>query len=287
MIDLGRIDLYRKILEWEWYSDINTCRLFIHMLLKANWKEAKFKGTTVPRGSFVSSLDKLSEDTKLTKREIRTAISHLKMTGELTVKTTNKYSVFIVNNYNLYQHSDTQNESQETNERQPNDFLSTTIESINQGNQLINKKNTMCKSDALALFENLWSLYPVKKGKGQVSLAAKQRLLKVGYEEMARAIDRYKSDLEKDIGWRKPQNGSTFFNSGYVDYLDGNYQEQEASAFTGTDNQSRDSAADYYKKYLMDDDADKKGGDTVGTANQNRRQAADCHKRYLGTGDGD
>ncbi len=85
------------------------------------------------------------------------------------------------------------------------------------------RKNTMCKADALALFERLWKLYPVKKGKGQVSLTAKQRLLKVGYEEMARAISRYKADLEKDRGWRKPQNGSTFFNSGYIDYLDKNY----------------------------------------------------------------
>ena len=54
-------------------------------------------------------------------------------------------------------------------------------------------------------------------------MTAKQRLLKVGYEEMARAINRYKADLEKDRGWRKPQNGSTFFNSGYIDYLDKNY----------------------------------------------------------------
>ena len=81
----------------------------------------------------------------------------------------------------------------------------------------------MCKADALTLFEDLWKLYPSKKGKGQVSLAAKQRLLKVGHEEMVRAIDRYKEDLEKDKDWRKPQNGSTFFNSGYVDYLDENY----------------------------------------------------------------
>lgn len=85
MDNSGRIDLHRKILDWEWYSDINTCRLFIHMLLKANWREGKFRGTTVPRGSFVSSLEKLSEETGLTIRELRTAISHLKMTGELTV----------------------------------------------------------------------------------------------------------------------------------------------------------------------------------------------------------
>ena len=30
-------------------TDINTTRLFIHMLLKANWKDENFKGTTVSR----------------------------------------------------------------------------------------------------------------------------------------------------------------------------------------------------------------------------------------------
>ena len=108
--DCGYVKIHRKILEWGWYKDINTFRLFIHMLLKANWKDGQFKGTTVPRGSFVSSIDKLSEETVLTKREIRTAISHLKSTGEVTVKTTNKYSVFTVQNYNLYQTLDIQKE---------------------------------------------------------------------------------------------------------------------------------------------------------------------------------
>ncbi len=87
----------------------------------------------------------------------------------------------------------------------------------------INDKNTMCKAEALALFERLWILYPNKKGKGQVSDSAKLKLSQIGYDEMVRAIDRYKAELEKDKDWRKPQNGSTFFNSGYIDYLDANY----------------------------------------------------------------
>ncbi|MEG1992791.1 MAG: DUF4373 domain-containing protein [Acetivibrio sp.] len=79
-------------------------------------------------------------------------------------------------------------------------------------------------SDTLELFyESIWKLYPLKKGKGQVLKATRKRLLEIGFDEIARAIDRYKADLEKD-SWRKPQNGSTFFNSGYVDYLDANYQ---------------------------------------------------------------
>ena len=87
--------------------------------------------------------------------------------------------------------------------------------------------NTMCKTDVLALFESLWKLYPNKRGKGKISDAAKKRIFDIGYDEMSRAIERYLKDLEKDKDWRKPQNGSTFFNSGYVDYLDTNYEEQK------------------------------------------------------------
>ena len=122
------IKLYRDLTEWEWYSDINTCRLFIHMLLKANWKEGNFKGTTVPRGSFVSSIGKLADETALTVCEVRTGISHLKLTGEVTSKAFSKYTVFTVKNYDLYQSSDTQSDKQVTSKRHSNDMLTTTIE---------------------------------------------------------------------------------------------------------------------------------------------------------------
>lgn len=85
--------------------------------------------------------------------------------------------------------------------------------------------NKLCKAEALALFETLWKMYPNKKGKAQVTDKDKQKLLEIGLEEMTRAINRYKAELEKDKEWRKPQNGSTYFHSGYVDYLDSNYEE--------------------------------------------------------------
>ena len=83
-------------------------------------------------------------------------------------------------------------------------------------------KNNMCIADANALFEKLWKLYPVKRGKGQVSDAKKMKLMNIGYDEMARAIGRYERYVDS-IDYLHYQNGSTFFNSGYVDYLDGNY----------------------------------------------------------------
>lgn len=97
------IKLYRDLVDWEWYHKINTCRLFIHMLLKANWKDANFEGQVIKRGSFVSSLRSLSEETDLTIDEIRTALKHLQKTKEITTHTNRKYTVFTVVNYEKYQ----------------------------------------------------------------------------------------------------------------------------------------------------------------------------------------
>lgn len=85
--------------------------------------------------------------------------------------------------------------------------------------------NKLCKAEALALFETLWKMYPNKKGKAQVTDKDKLKLLEIGLEEMTRAINRYKSELEKDKDWRKPQNGSTFFKGRYQDYIGDDYEE--------------------------------------------------------------
>ena len=98
----------------------------------------------------------------------------------------------------------------------------------NPDNEYVNdndnvKENINTLADAKALFERLWKMYPNKKGKGQVSDTQKKRLLAIGESTLVKAIERYSLELQKDADWRKPQYGSTFFNSGYVDYLDENY----------------------------------------------------------------
>ena len=102
------IKISRSILEWEWYGNINTCRLFLHMLLKANWKDGRFEGKDIPRGSFVSSYPRLADECGLTINEVRTALKHLISTGEITVKAHAKYSVFTVVKYNDYQEVNSQ-----------------------------------------------------------------------------------------------------------------------------------------------------------------------------------
>lgn len=224
------IKIDRKILEWEWYSNINTCRLFIHMLLKANWKDGKFEGKVVPRGSFISSYPTLERETQLTNREIRTAIEHLKTTGELTVQKTNRYSIFTINNYNLYQVSDSQSDRQATDKRQSNVSLTSAIEEkkeIKEENNNINEQDNLTqaptsKKQIDEFFEEIWKMYPKKRGKAQVSDAKKRSLYEIGIDELTRAINRYKAECD-DVTFM--QYGSTFFNSGYVDYLDANYTE--------------------------------------------------------------
>ena len=55
------ITLNRRILELEWYTDSNTMRLFIHCLLKANWKDKDWKGVVVKRGTFITSQQGLAD----------------------------------------------------------------------------------------------------------------------------------------------------------------------------------------------------------------------------------
>lgn len=103
MLDSGYIKLYRSLLKWEWYDDINTKVVFLHLLLTVNIDDSKWHGIEVKRGSRVSSYAKLAEETKLSVKQIRTAISHLETTGEVARYKYPKYTVFAVNNYDKYQ----------------------------------------------------------------------------------------------------------------------------------------------------------------------------------------
>lgn len=76
-------------------------------------------------------------------------------------------------------------------------------------------------------FESIWKLYPIKKGKGQVSKTKKKVLQRIGYEQIKRCMERFLRDM-KDSGRDRKywMHGSTFFNSGYVDYLDENWEKE-------------------------------------------------------------
>ncbi len=159
-MDGNYIKIDRKILEWEWYGNINTCRLFFHMLLKANWKDGKFQGRDIPRGSFVSSIGKLAEGTKLTEDEVRTAIKNLVKTGEVTKQSTNKYTVFTVVKYDLYQCTSQTNPKQIPSNSQTIPKLFPTIEERKKERR---EESNNTPISPIERFEEFWAAYP-KKG---------------------------------------------------------------------------------------------------------------------------
>lgn len=131
----GYIKLYRKFTTWEWYDDINTSRLFLHLLLTANWKDVVWHGITIKRGSKLTSRSKLAKETGLTEDQVKTSLNKLISTNEITKESTNKYTIINVVKYGDYQVSsngDTQQNTQQDNQQMPNNHTNERQSNANQ-----------------------------------------------------------------------------------------------------------------------------------------------------------
>ena len=112
------IKLHRKFLEWEWYCKSEMVHLFLHLLLKANAEDRRWQGMVIRRGQLITSYDSLHTQTGLSVRTLRTCITILINTGEIERKTTNKFSIITICNYESYQCAEFGNDKQETSEGQ-------------------------------------------------------------------------------------------------------------------------------------------------------------------------
>ena len=138
------IKLYKKMLDWKWYKNQNTKDLFIHCLLKANWKDGYFENVKVEKGSFVTSHKRLSEE-----------LNHLKSTGELTIKRHPKFLVISINNYDKYQATNNETNNQLTINQQSTNNQLTTIEEYKNNRILdIDERNNACAREEV--FEYDW-----------------------------------------------------------------------------------------------------------------------------------
>lgn len=99
----GWIKLHRRFIDWEWYNDIPTKVLFIHILIKTNSVENKWRGMTISRGQFFTSLAHMSEETGLSIKQIRGSLNKLKTTGEIRNEGASNGTMITVCNYDSYQ----------------------------------------------------------------------------------------------------------------------------------------------------------------------------------------
>ena len=177
------------MIDWEWYDDINVCRLFIHCLMRANHKPKQWRGIDVPRGSFITGRKKLAEETKLTEQQIRTALNKLISTNEITIKATNKNSLLTVVKYNDYQDKQDASTSKTTSDLtngQPtsNQQVTTNNNDNNENNENNEKKGA--KAQPVTRF--------VKPSLNQINDYSKLKNLVMDCESF---FDHYESN-----GWR-------------------------------------------------------------------------------------
>lgn len=218
----GWIKLHRELTKWEWYQDGNTMRVFLHLLLTANHKAAKWQGKTIERGQLVTSREHLASDLGLSIQSVRTSISKLKKSENITVKSTNRFTVISVCNYDTYQSLDAESNqpaNQQATSKQPTNNQQVTTNKNDKKNK--NEKNE--KKYTIHRVENLEErlIRLLQKNPRRLTLNDKQAKalakIKKPIEEHDMELLEYFFSLEKskdyDQTWSRKQSLDTILNN--------------------------------------------------------------------------
>lgn len=113
----GWIKVFRSLPAWRWYKDSNTKSLYLHLLLNACIRHTPFMDFVLQPGEFVSTVRALAYELNMSDKAVRVAMNHLIATNDMAIKTTNKYTVFTVQNWEKYQGNGNQEGKQNGNQR--------------------------------------------------------------------------------------------------------------------------------------------------------------------------
>lgn len=103
----GYILIWRKIEDSGLLQSPKTLALFLHLLIKATHKDIKV-GTPggiveLKRGEYISGRKELAQVLKQSEQEIRSGLERLQKLEILTIRATNRYSIYTIEKYNEYQ----------------------------------------------------------------------------------------------------------------------------------------------------------------------------------------
>ena len=99
----GFVKLHRKMLHWGWYGDPAVKVVFLHLLLAAGFRDNTWNGLRLAPGQLVTSIQKLAATNGLSVQQVRTALRKLEATGEITRKSTNRYTLITLEKWAFYQ----------------------------------------------------------------------------------------------------------------------------------------------------------------------------------------
>ena len=164
-MDSGYIKLWRKTLKSIVWQDQNLFRLWVYCLMKASYKETselvRYSNVKLEPGQFVFGRHIASQETGLSERTIRTCIKCLKATNKVTIKTTKRFSIVTVINWEAYQsqekardqQSDQQSDQEATKRRPRGDHIQE-VKNVKNGKKVKNtpsspapqnmQKNPLC-----------------------------------------------------------------------------------------------------------------------------------------------
>lgn len=102
----GWVSIHRSFLDWEWWGNALMVKLWIYCLLSANTKDASWKGSVIPRGSFVTSQLHIADILNCSPRYVYTMLRRLKASECIEYHTSNRFTFIKVVNYDTYQVND-------------------------------------------------------------------------------------------------------------------------------------------------------------------------------------
>lgn len=230
---MGFVQLSDELSSWEWFDDKNTVYVYLWLMLRAAWGATRYHGIELKRGQVATTYPEISDKCGVTVRQARTILDRLKSTGKATVKTTSKFSIITMLEYDCSNKSDSLDDSQMTAKRQTarqsNDsptLLLTNIQNTdNQTPRAPREGERLEKS-----FNEFWSSYPKKTAKQQ-ALKAWEKLRPD--EELLNVILASLERQKKSVQWTK-DNGQ--FIPYPATWLNGRRWEDESEVQNGKNN---------------------------------------------------
>lgn len=194
-------------------SQICLWHALMHVANKTGWQE-----------EFTVPMSTLEFKTGLKKSAIYTARNALKQLGRIDFKerSGNQCAVYRLFPFNGGKPYTNPTQSQDKVEANPTQTLPLNKLNKTKLNKTIYKKENIQKEKSVCVFfEKLWSAYPRKQGKQSVTQKSMSDINAIGLDKMLGAITAYKRYIaDNEIEERYVKMGSTFFNGGYLDYLD-------------------------------------------------------------------
>jgi len=164
----GFVKIWRKLKEWEWYKHPDTLALWVHLLLSANHKDNRWQGIDVKRGQLITGRHQLSEQTGLSPHKIRSGLKRLKSTSEITIQSTNRFSLITICQYETY--SDNLGQDNQP-ERQPPTNGAPAKRQQSATNKNVKKEKNVKYKKELSIFNSFRGKFPGPKRGNETEFA--------------------------------------------------------------------------------------------------------------------